>query len=106
MSNAVSRPGPYTYPPGARRLLGVIELTTSVSVRLFAASNPGSTVTMKAGCVVPVTTTFETPATCSIAGTIVLLAIAASTGCEYFLDTRASDTTTVSLGFATRKVGA
>src|ERR1700722_13880750 len=93
-------------PPGARRLFGVIELTTSVSVRLFAASMLGSTVTRNAGCVVPVTLTFEIPGSCSIAGTIELLAIDAGTASGYFVETSASAMTVGSLGSATRIVGA
>ncbi len=60
---------------------------------------------MNAGCVVPVTLTFETPSSCSITGTIALFAIAASVDSGYLLDTSASEMTTGSLGFATRSVG-
>ncbi len=93
-------------PPGARTLLGEIELTTSVRVRLSAASKLGSTVTMNAGCVVPVTLTLEIPGSCSIAGTIALLATEASTDSGYFDEISASDTTVGSLGSATRIDGA
>ena len=63
-------------------MFGVIAFTTSVSVRLSAAKRPGSTATTNAGCVVPVTVTFETPGSCSITGTIVLFAIDANTGSQ------------------------
>ena len=61
---------------------------------------------MNAGCVVPATLTLETPGTCSIAGTIELLAMAPRSPGEYLFETSASETTVGSLGFATRNVGA
>jgi hypothetical protein len=57
-------------PPGARTLLGSIALTTSVSVRLSAASKFGLTSTSNAAWVVPFTLAWEMPGNCSIAGTI------------------------------------
>src|SRR5580658_7559738 len=86
-------------------LLGVIDWTTSVSVKLSAASRCGSTVTVNVGCVVPAMFTFETPDSCSIAGTIELFATAPKSACEYLFESSASVTTTGSLGLATRNVG-
>jgi len=85
--------------------LGVIEPTTSPSVRLFAASRLGSTVTVNVGWVVPATLTFETPGSCSMAGTTVLLASVPSSAWSYFFESSASVTMTGSLGLATRRVG-
>src|ERR1700691_3958110 len=86
-------------------LLGAIELTTSVSVRLSAASKCGSTVTVNVGCVVPAMFTFDTPGSCSTAGTIELFATAPKSACEYLSESSANVTMTGSLGLATRKVG-
>jgi hypothetical protein len=60
---------------------------------------------MNAGWSVPVTFTCETPAICSMTGTIELFAMAASDVSGYFFDTSASVTTVGSLGSATRIVG-
>src|ERR1700722_3343405 len=45
MSTFVSRSGVVTMPPGARTLLALIVLTTSVKVKRLASSRRGSTVT-------------------------------------------------------------
>ena len=60
-------------PPGARTLLLVIVLTTSVSVKPDALSCCGSTATWIDGVTVPFSCTYETPSICSSDGTILLM---------------------------------
>ena len=72
-SRFVSRFFEYRMPPGARTLLLVTVLTTSVKVKPDDVRALGLTLIWIDGVTTPLSWTNETPGTCSIAGTILLI---------------------------------
>ncbi len=85
-------------PPGERMLLLVIVLTMSVNVKPDDESSCGFTLTWIEGVTVPFSWTYETPETCSIAGTILLIVSDERSPGVRERERSASDTTTASLG--------
>lgn len=105
-STDVSRSEPYAMPPGARTLLLEIDVTMSPSVNCVASSLCGSTSTWIDGVTVPPALTFETPSTCSISGTILLVTIAESSACVSDVEVTEYVATTVCAGSNDPIVGA
>ena len=85
-------------PPGARTLLLVIVLITSVRVKPDDESRCGSTLTWIEGVTVPFSCTSETPGICSSAGTILFVASDERSPGVSARERISSETTTASLG--------
>ena len=93
-------------PPGARTLFDWIALTTSLAVKPKPDSFCGSTMTSSAGVTVPLAVTFETPGTCSSAGTMLLVTIAERPAIPSERDVTDSVMMTACAGSNVRTVGA
>ncbi len=85
-------------PPGARTLLLVTVLTTSVKVKPDDVRALGLTLIWIDGVTTPLSWTNETPGTCSIAGTILLIVSDDRSPGASDPERMTSDVTTASLG--------